>query len=131
MEFQIRIVGVLLVFLGLMHIGFPRYFRWKEDLVALLPINREMMVIHTFFVALVVAGMGMICLFHSAALLTTPFGKTICLYFAVFWSIRLGIQFFGYSSHLWRGKKLETSIHICFILLWTYISGVFWLAVYG
>lgn len=129
MELQIRIVGVLLVFLGLMHIGFPRYFRWKEELAALKRINREMMVIHTFFIALVVIGMGMICFYNAEVMLTTPFGKTICLAFAVFWSLRLLIQFFGYSSELWRGKQFETTLHILFIILWTYVSAVFCLAV--
>ena len=36
------------------------------------------------------------------------------------------IQFFGYSNELWKGKTFETFIHILFIILWTYISTIFW-----
>lgn len=128
MELHIRIVGVILVVLGLIHVGFPRYFSWKKDLASLALINREMMVVHTFFLAFFVAGMGVICIFNSEQLLNTPFGKTINLAFAVFWSVRLLVQFFGYSSELWRGKRFETFMHLLFILLWSYVSGVFWMA---
>ena len=38
------------------------------------------------------------------------------------------IQFFGYSSELWKGKKFETVIHVLFVFIWTYLSVVFLLA---
>ncbi|WP_167856211.1 hypothetical protein [Hymenobacter metallicola] len=31
----------------------------------------------------------------------------------------------GYSTKLWRGKRFETAVHIGFIGLWTYLTGVF------
>jgi hypothetical protein len=37
----------------------------------------------------------------------------------------LFVQFFGYSSKVWKGKSFETTIHILFAVLWTYISIVF------
>jgi len=37
----------------------------------------------------------------------------------------LFIQFFGYSSDTWKGKKFETAVHVLFIFLWTYMSYVF------
>ena len=36
---------------------------------------------------------------------------------AIFWTVRLGVQFFGYSSVLWRGKTFETIVHILFSIL--------------
>ena len=137
MELHLKIVGTVLILLGFMHIGFPRYFHWKKDLASLELINREMMIVHTFFLALVVAGMGFICLFNSEQLLNTLFsqedgttsvGKTISLSFAIFWTVRLLVQLFGYSPELWRGKRFETIVHVVFIFLWSYVSGVFWTA---
>ena len=52
-------------------------------------------------------------------------GKKISLGLGIFWAIRLFIQFFVYSSDLWKGKKLETSIHILFSIFWTYFSSIF------
>ena len=41
---------------------------------------------------------------------------------------RLAIQFVGYSSELWRGKRVETAIHIACSLLWAYVATVFFVA---
>ncbi|MNH34445.1 hypothetical protein D3C79_950430 [compost metagenome] len=87
-----------------------------------------MMYVHTFFIALVVFLIGVLCLTSSGELLSTGLGKKIVLGFGVFWSIRLFIQFFGYSSTLWKGKFMETAIHIVFSLFWTYLSVIFFVS---
>jgi len=85
-----------------------------------------MMTVHTFFIALLVFLMGLLCLTSSDELIYTNLGKKISLGLGIFWTIRLLIQFFGYSSQLWRGKTFETAIHILFIFLWIYLSFIFW-----
>jgi hypothetical protein len=127
METHLKIIGILLITLALVHIIFPKYFNWKEELKSLNLINRQMMTVHTFFIALIVFLMGLLCLTSSTELLETELGKTILLGFAIFWTIRLFIQFFGYSSKLWKGKTFETTIHIVFSGLWTYLSIIFWM----
>jgi len=127
METQFNIIGAILIILAFAHIIFPVYFNWKNDLMKLSLINRQMMKVHTIFIALIVLLMGILCLTSSKDLIETDLGKTISLGLAFFWTIRLLIQFFGYSSLLWKGKKFETMVHIIFSLLWIYMSGVFWL----
>ncbi len=83
------------------------------------------MYVHTFFIALTVLLMGVLCLTSSVQLIETDLGKKICLGFGIFWAIRLFIQFFVYSSKLWKGKIFETIIHIVFSFLWVYLSYVF------
>lgn len=125
MEIHFKIIGVLLIALALVHSGFPKYFKWKEEHKSLSLINRQVMVVHTFFIALAVFLMGLLCLTSSSELLSTNLGKKISLGFGIFWTFRLIIQFFGYSSKLWKGKAFETTMHILFSLLWTYFSIVF------
>lgn len=125
MELQLKITGWLLIILSLIHIIFPRYFNWTKELSGLTLINRQMMYIHTFFIGLVVMLMGLLCLNFPTELIETKLGNVIILGLCVFWAIRFVIQFFGYSSANWKGKKFETGIHILFSLLWTYISVVF------
>jgi hypothetical protein len=125
MEMHYKIIGVLLIALSFVHIIFPKYFKWKDELKSLSLINKQMMTIHTFFIALVVFLMGLLCLTSSSDLVETKLGKTISLGLGIFWMIRLFIQFFGYSSDLWKGKVFETSVHIVFALLWIYLSVVF------
>ncbi|WP_353485413.1 hypothetical protein [Haliscomenobacter sp.] len=126
MAIHLKIIGILLMALALLHLIFPRYFNWKKELPALSLINRQMMVVHTFFIALMVFLMGLLCLTSANELLETSLGKKIALGLGVFWTIRLLIQFFGYSSDLWKGKSFETIAHILFSLLWIYVSIVFW-----
>jgi hypothetical protein len=125
MHVQLKIIGVLLIALALVHIVFPKYFNWDKELSSLSLINRQMMTVHTFFIALTVFLIGLLCLTSSNELIATNLGKKVSLGLGIFWTIRLLIQFFGYSSKLWKGKTFETSVHILFIFLWTYLSFIF------
>jgi hypothetical protein len=125
MQIHINIIGILLIALALVHIIFPKYFNWKKELKSLSLINRQMMTVHTFFIALTVFLMGLLCLTSSAELIETNLGKKLSLGLGVFWTVRLVFQFFGYSTDLWKGKKFETFMHIIFSLLWTYLSIIF------
>ncbi len=125
MEIHFKIIGILLMALALVHSVFPKYFKWKEELKSLSLINQQMMTVHTFFIALTVFLMGLLCFIETTALIETKLGKTICFGFGIFWTIRLFIQFFVYSPTLWKGKKFETLAHIIFSFLWIYLSFVF------
>jgi hypothetical protein len=125
MEIHFKIVGILLMALSTIHIIFPKYFNWKENLSPLSLINRQMMYVHTLFIALVAFLTGLLCFTSSAELIGTPLGRKLCLGFGIFWSLRLVIQFFGYSPTHWKGKLFETTIHILFTLLWAYFSILF------
>lgn len=125
MELHFKIIGVLLICLALLHIVFPKYFNWDKELKSLSLINRQMMIVHTFFIALTVLLMGLLCLTSSSELIETNLGKKISLGLGLFWVVRLIIQFYGYSSGLWKGKRFETITHIFFTFLWTYFSFIF------
>lgn len=125
MQIHIKIIGFLLIALALVHIIFPRYFNWDKELKSLSLINRQMMTVHTFFIAFTVFLMGILCLTSSNELIETILGKKISLGLGIFWTVRLFIQLFGYSTDLWKGKKLETSIHILFSIFWIYFSSIF------
>lgn len=125
MSLQLEFIGALLVVLALLHVGFARYFDWRREFAAVSLLNRQMMYVHTFFIALAVLLMGVLCLTSAAQLVGTALGRRVALGMGVFWLARLLIQFFGYSATLWRGKRFETIIHVLFALLWAYLSGVF------
>ena len=128
---QIEVAGGLLVVLALLHAAFPRYFRWQHELAPLGLLTRQIMYVHTFFVALMVLLMGLLCLSSSSELLGTRLGHRVALGMAVFWLARLLVQFFGYSPALWRGKRFETGVHLLFSLLWAYLTGLFAVVAFG
>jgi len=125
METQFKIAGILLMALSLIHVIFPKYFNWEKELKTLSLINRQMMHVHTFFIALTVCMMGLLCVISSHELISTGFGKKIDIMLGIFWLARLFAQLFVYSPKLWKGKKFETYVHIFFLLLWTYLSIMF------
>ena len=127
MDLQLNLIGGCLILLALVHLIFPRYFNWSAELASLNLINRQMMLVHTFFIALTVLLMGALCLTSADELISTVLGKRICLGLAVFWFTRLLIQFFGYSSSLWKGKVFETVVHVVFSFFWIYVSLVFFM----
>lgn len=108
-----------------MHGFFPKRFNWEIELKPLSLINRQMMIIHTFFIMVMILLMGLLCLTSASELIETNLGKKISLGLGLFWTIRLFIQFFGYSRELWKGKRFETAMHTLFSLLWIYFSVVF------
>lgn len=125
MELNLKIAGLLQIGLALLHAFFPRRFRWKEELVSLSLLSRQIMYVHTLFVALTVLLIGVLCLTSASDLINTSLGRRIALGLAIFWLVRLYIQFFGYSSKLWKGKAFETTIHVVFSIFWIYLSVTF------
>jgi hypothetical protein len=125
MELQIKTIGVLFILLALLHMFFPKYFNWKQELSSLSMINRQMMYVHVFFIAFWIFLLGILCLTSGDALLNTTFGKRVSLGLGIFWAVRLFVQFFIYSPKLWKGRTFETMVHTVFSLFWTYVSTVF------
>jgi len=127
METHLKVIGAILIVLALVHAFFPKYFRWDEELRLLSLINRQLMEVHTFFIAFIILLMGVLCLLDTHDLVHSRLGRHICFFLGVFWFVRLLIQHLGYSSKLWKGKRFETTVHLLFSFLWCYMSAAFFL----
>ncbi len=125
---HLNIVGYLLCALASIHIAFPHYFNWKKELATLSLLHRQIYHVHTFFVALILMLMGLLCIYEASDLLFSSLGGYICAGLALFWLLRWLFQFFVYSPALWRGRRFETSMHIVFSFLYGYFTLVFVLA---
>lgn len=125
MELHLKTIGFCLIGLGLIHAIFPRQFNWKQELSSLSIVNKEMMYVHTFFIAFTLFLIGLLCLTSATDLVNLAFGKRVSLGLGVFFLLRLLVQFFGYSSKTWKGKTLETTVHVLFSIFWTYVTVIF------
>lgn len=123
----LRLTGVGLILLALVHVAFPRYFHWKEELARLSTINREMFLVHTLFVSFTVLIMGAVMAGAPEILLErSRLGAWTAAGFTLFWGLRLVIQWFGYSRQLWRGRRFETFIHFLFTGVWLWLTCIGW-----
>jgi hypothetical protein len=125
MELHLRIIGSILVLLSLIHVIFPKRFNWEIELLSLSALNRQIMYVHTFFIALMVLLMGVFCISCAEDIVHTRLGHHLAMGLFIFWGLRLLFQFFVYSPELWKGKVFETTIHVVFSFLWLYFSVVF------
>ena len=126
---NLRIVGVTMIFLAALHTTFSRQFDWKSELPKLSLFNRQVFVVHVFFIALALAMQGVGCIFFADALcLKSRLAAAVSAGMCVYWFVRLIFQFFVYDKKLWQGKRFETAMHVIFSLNWLYYVVVFgWL----
>lgn len=118
-----------MIALAFLHFLFPKRFNWKTELGGLSLMNRQLMYVHTFFVAMMVLLMGVICIYSPGEIVSTKLGKHLAFGLFLFWATRLLFQFFVYSPKLWKGKRFETIVHIIFSFLWLYFAAVFLLVI--
>jgi len=128
MEFHLKLVGCILIGLACLHLIFPRYFNWKEELAKISLVNKQVMEVHTFFIGIMVLLMGFLCLSTTAEEFQSPLGSRLLLGLFLFWLLRLVIQFVWYSPKLWKGRPFETLMHVLFTALWLYFTLVFFSA---
>ena len=114
--------------LSLLHLVFPGRFQWKSDLAKLQDINRQIFWVHCFFICVILCLMGSLCFVWPETLLAGgDLASLVAAGMSLFWFLRLMAQLFVYERDLWRGKALETFVHVVFTLLWTYYSVLFFL----
>ena len=65
LHIHLRIVGILLMLLGLSHIFFNRFFRWEQELVAVSLLTGQVFFVHNFFIGLTVMLGGAASFFSS------------------------------------------------------------------
>ena len=129
LHIHLRIVGFLLVLLGLSHIFMNRYFGWREELANVSLLTRQIFYVHTFFIALgVVLGGAVSLAFPNQLLGPAPLNRAILAGMAFFWFCRLLAQFFVYDGAIWRGNRYRTYMHVAFSSLWCYVTVTYSLA---
>jgi hypothetical protein len=123
---QIRIVGALLVVLGLSHAFFNRYFGWEKELASVSLFTRRVFYVHTFFIAMGVTLSGIGSLLYADALVRpSALSRAILAGLVVFWMCRLLAQFLAYDSAIWRGDRFRTVMHIAFAVFWLYVTATY------
>jgi hypothetical protein len=125
-EFHLRVAGALQIGLAMLHLFFPTRFQWKEELARLSLLNRQMFLVHTFFVCVILLMIGALSLFAPQTVLEpTPLSRLVLGGFAAFWGLRLIFQWFIYDSRLWRGDLFKTFVHGLLTVIWTYLASVY------
>ena len=122
----LRIAGIGLILLALVHVPIGRRLGWKEQGALLSAENEAVFHVHTFFICLMLVMMGLPAfLVPEVFLEKSGMARWMSWSFCAFWAIRLYFQWFVYKRHLWCGKRMETGIHYIFTGLWLGLATVF------
>jgi len=120
---NLQVLGISQMVLAFVHLVFESRFDWKRELAPLSLLNRQLMYVHTFFIAFVVFLNGVLSFFAAKHLINpSPLAVYIVSGLSIFWLVRLYSQFFVYKRELWLGKRFETGVHILFSLIWLWYS---------
>lgn len=129
---HLRVAGVLLALLVIVHAFVPGRLRWREELPRLSLVNRQIFEVHTLFIVLVLALSSMLLLTSSEALLApSRLSRAMLSGLTVFWGLRMLMQWFYYSPAVWRGNRLNTIVHCTFSGIWVYLTATFGAALWS
>ena len=90
--------GVFHLALAIFHLFFWRIFRWRQDLASLTRVNRAVAQILNLCLTFVFFAAAYLSFFHAAELLSAPLGRTILASIALFWILRLILQFVFFGA---------------------------------
>ncbi len=129
-----------LIFIGgLLHFGIliasasvPQVLDWKATLGKLDPLTRQLVWVHGAFIVLVIVGFGLLSLIFADALAAgTPLARGMCLFIALFWLARLGVQLFLFDAKPYLKTKLLAAGYHGLTLVFAYHAVVYSLAAFA
>jgi len=100
------ILQTFILISGVLHFGtllasaaVPRVLDWQGELNRLGRLSRQLIWVHGLFIVLVIIGFGTLTAFFPVELASrTPLARAVCGFIALFWSVRLVIQFFVFDA---------------------------------
>jgi len=123
---HLRVVGVVMASLVVVNLVVPRLFHWREEMLRLSLLNRQIFQAHNVFLILTLALFSALLLTSGAALLEpTRLSRAILAGLTVFWGLRMLMQWYFYSPLIWRGHRFNTVMHYVFSVTWVYVTTVF------
>jgi hypothetical protein len=123
----LRLSGASLLVLTLLHAALWRTLHWGSELDRLSPINKRVFVVHLFFVAFVIAALGLLSLASPDLLLEPSDLARLLLYGIVaFWFARLLLQVLVFDGAMKEGWTALPIVRVGASVLWAS-----YVAVYG
>jgi len=119
----IRATGVLLWVIAAANLFVPAKLDYAQNLARLSPIVRQVFVIHSLFVVLVVIGSGGLCLFLAPRLIAAdPLSIAVSTFLSLFWSLRFVLQVRYFDKDFARRHLLA---HISYSLACAFLAVIF------
>ena len=125
-------VAILIWVAGLLQLGIaaanlllPRILRYRENLARMSPMVREIFLVHTGYIVLVLIAFGTMSLLFAPDLAGgSRLGRFLSAFMAVFWLLRIPVQL-GYDPAVRRKYRV---FDVAFLVALLYLGGIYLLA---
>ncbi len=123
LESSIQIALALQLVIAFANFFAPAKLHYRENLVKVSPIVRQIFTVHSVFIVLVLVGFGLICLLYPKDLCgASQLGRFIGGFLGVFWVLRVILQFTYYDRKVKEENPLGT---FCFGIVFLYLATIF------
>jgi hypothetical protein len=107
----------------------PKQFQYRENLAKVSPMVRQVFVVHSIYIVLVLLGFsGMCFLFASRLVGHDPLGRSLSAFLAFFWFLRIALQIFYYDGDF---RRQHRPADVAYTMACTFLAGVFAVAALG
>ena len=103
----VRLAGALQLAVAVANLALPRVLDYRRSLAPLSPLIRQIFLVHSAYIVLVLAIFGGLSVLYPATVADgSPPARFLAGSLAIFWHLRTGLQLFYYDSaarreHLW------------------------------
>jgi hypothetical protein len=105
----------------------PSRLRWKEDLAQLMPFNRKLLWVQGSFTVLTIIAFGTLTLIlHKELLRGDRAALALAAFMAIYWTARILVDAFYFSSKDWPKGKQFVIGHILLTSLFVSLAASYW-----
>ncbi len=103
----LRVAGGTHLAIAAANLVLPRKLRYRENLSRVSPIVRQIFVVHSIYVVLVVLFFGALCFFFARELAgAARLPRVLSAAMALFWLVRVPVQLLYYDAELRKQNRL-------------------------
>ena len=105
----------------------PSRLRWKQDLAQLMPFNRKLLWVQSGFTVLTIIAFGVLTLtLHAELLRGDRAALGLTCFIATYWTARILVDAFYFSSSDWPEGKQFVIGHILLTSLFVALASSYW-----
>ncbi len=129
MNTLIQVAGVVHLLIASVNFFLPRELRYAENLPKLPTLMRQIYVVHSVYIVLVLLGLAGACLFFPGELAgASRLGRALSGFMAAFWGLRVPVQLLYYDA---AAKREHPVVHAVFTAAFAFLAVVFAVATLG
>lgn len=123
------IAGAIHLVIAISNFWVPGILHYRENLAKVSPMVRQVFVVHSIYMVLVLLGASALCFFFAPELAGgAPLGRFLSAFLAVFWLLRVVLQFTFYDPEVRAKHRLGD---VAYTLAVTSLGVVFTVAALG